>query len=154
MFQEEMTLGHLVLKYNLIQRGNSPLARSVPLGFLYRSGIKWLFIFCPGYVLPKPFLVSSIDCMCYELGLVALRIGCPQPGLALTASSGLHSFIPSERQMMQVKVLFKPYSAMQIPLLLILSFSHLSLMPAVCQESTFGAGASGMTEMNHRKAEL
>lgn len=78
-----------------MHKGDSPLALNVPLGFLYRSGIKWLFIFCPGYVLPKPVSISSIDCLWCVLGLVAPRIVFLQPGLALTASSGPHSFIPS-----------------------------------------------------------
>lgn len=67
--------------------------------------------FLPRLCLPKPVLVNSIDCMCCELGPVALGIGSPQPGLALTTSSGPHSFILSGRLMMLVKVLFKPCSA-------------------------------------------
>lgn len=47
------------------------MALSVPLGFLYRFGIKWLFIFCPGFVLQKPVLISSIDHLWCEFGPVA-----------------------------------------------------------------------------------
>lgn len=88
-----MSLGHLVLKYNLMRKGDSPLALSVPLGFLYRSGIKWLFIFCPDYVLPKPVLISSIDCgvslALWLLELVLPSLAQPPP----PPQDSIHSFL-------------------------------------------------------------
>lgn len=89
-----MSLGCLLLKCNLMHKGDFPLAVSVPLGFLYRSGIKWLFIFCPDYVLPKALLVSSIDCVVnFALWLLELILPC----VAQPPPPGLHSFIQGDR---------------------------------------------------------